>query len=160
MPELANEGGLALSETRTFSVPELSCTEYDEVISIRLTLEPMAAEKVATAITPEIVDQLAAINDEMKALMEAERFGEALQKDTAFHRTIYALAGSDMLDRMIEELWLRVGPTRNLLSQTFRQRLTDLWNAEPIIFAMRQLEPDEARKAIHRDNAEGARSLR
>ena len=65
-----------------------------------------------------------------------------------------------MLDGMIEELWLRVGPTRNLLSQTFRQRLTDLWNAEPIIFAMRQLEPDEARKAIHRDNAEGARSLR
>ena len=94
MPELANEGGLALSETRTFSVPKMSRTEYDEVISIRLALEPIAAEKAAAAITPEIVDRLADINDEMKALIEAERVGEALQKDTAFHRTIYALAGS------------------------------------------------------------------
>ena len=160
MLKLANEGGLALSEIRIFSVPKMSRTDYDEVISIRLALEPMAAEKVAAAITPEIIDRLAAINDEMKALIEAERYGEALQKDTAFHRTIYALADSDMLDGMIQELWLRVGPRRNLLSQTFRQRLTDLWNPEPIIFALRQLEAAEVRKATHRDIAEGARSLR
>ncbi|APE45735.1 hypothetical protein BOO69_18720 (plasmid) [Sulfitobacter alexandrii] len=160
MLKLANEGGLALSETRAFSVPELSRGDYDEVVAIRLALEPMAAEKAAAVITPETVDRLDRINDEMKALIEAERFGEALQKDTGFHRTIYALAGSAMLDGMIDQLWLRVGPTRNLLSHTFRQRLIGYQNHETIIAALRKADPAAAREAIHRDIAEGAKSLR
>lgn len=159
MMRLANEGALEISETRAFLVPLLNRAQYQEVTSIRMALEPLATEAAMPFITPKVTDRLEALNERLKALIEEDRFNEALQTDSEFHHTIYALADQDVLQSMIDALWLRVGPTRTLLSHTYRKRLVGYTNHKSIIAALRSGDVQAARAAVHHDISTGAKSL-
>ena len=157
--KLANEGALEISETRTFMVPALDRARYLEVTSIRLALEPVAADAAFPFITPKVIKRLDELNEELRELIEAERFNEALQVDSEFHHMIYDLSGQELLRNIIDSLWLRVGPTRTLLSHTFRKRLVGYSNHKVIIQALRDKDGQAFRAALHRDISDGSESL-
>lgn len=159
MMKLANENALEISETRAFLVPLLNRAQYEEVAGIRLALEPMATEAAVPFVTPKVLDQLEKLNERLRKLIEAEKFNEALQTDSEFHHTIYELADQEMLKGLIDMLWLRVGPTRTLLSHTFRKRLVGYDNHRQIISALRSGDVRASRAAIHHDISVGAESL-
>ncbi len=107
---LEAENALEAVGGRTLSVPILSADEYEELCLIRAELEGMAAYEAATRITPE-------------ELAEAEKFAKladkaAMAQDThsiavynrLFHHTVNHASKRPLLLRMIESLWLRVGP--------------------------------------------------
>lgn len=159
MMKLANEGALEISETRAFLVPLLNQAQYEEVTGIRMALEPMATEAAMPFITPKVVDELEKLNAQMKLLIEEQEFSEALQIDSKFHHTIYALADQKVLRGMIDTLWLRVGPTRTLLSRTYRKSLVGYTNHQSIISALRGGDVQASRAAVHCDISMGAQSL-
>jgi DNA-binding GntR family transcriptional regulator len=159
MMKLANEGALEISETRAFLVPLLSRAKYEEVTGIRMALEPLATEAAMPFITPKVIDRLEELNEHLKALIEDEQYNEALQTDSQFHHTIYTHADQEVLKSMIDALWLRVGPTRTLLSHTFRKRLVGYTNHKSIIAALRSGDVQAARAAVHHDISVGAQSL-
>ncbi len=159
MMKLAIEGALEISETRAFLVPLLSRSKYEEVAGIRMALEPLATEAALPHITPKVIDRLEELNEQLKSLIEAEEFNKALQTDSEFHHTIYALADQEILKAMIDALWLRVGPTRTLLSHTFRKRLVGYANHKSIIAALRSGDAQASRAAVHHDIQVGAQSL-
>lgn len=159
MMKLANEGALAISETRAFLIPLLDRAQYDEVTGIRLALEPLATEAAVPFVTPKVIEHLEELNLRMKTLIEQEQFNEALQTDSEFHHTIYALADKELLHSLINALWLRVGPTRTLLSHKFRRRLVGHTNHQSIIAALRSGDAQASRAAVHHDIYMGAQSL-
>ncbi len=159
MMKLASEGALEISETRTFRVPVLNTVRYLEITRIRLALESMATESVIPFVTPKVTDRLEDLNEKLRELIELERFNEALQTDSEFHHTIYSLADQDVLKGIIDGLWMRVGPTRTLLSHTYRKRLVGYNNHKIIIAALRDGDAEAAGDAIRRDISSGAESV-
>jgi GntR family colanic acid and biofilm gene transcriptional regulator len=159
MMRLASEGALDISETRTFSIPVLGREQYREIIQIRLALEPMAIEAATLRMTDEHVDDLTALNERLAAMIGEERFNEAHQLDSEFHLSIYGLAEQPVLLNIIDSLWLRAGPTRNLLSHTFRKRLTGYENHRRILTALRARDMGSVRDALIRDLSEGSAAI-
>lgn len=159
MTRLANEGGLLLSETRMYSVPVLTADDYCEVMNIRLALEPMAAELSATLMSRDTITELDRINEAMRGLIENDRLREGLVLDSRFHLNLYMHCGSNVLWQVINNLWLRIGPTRNMLSKSYRKGLGGYQNHKEIVMALRDRDASRSAKLIKRDLKQGARKL-
>ena len=159
MTRLANEGGLRLSATRMYSVPRLSAADYVETTAIRLALEPMAADLAVTRLTATMINGLAEINEAMRSHVEGERFREGLALDSRFHLGIYRACGSPLLWQMISNLWLRIGPTRNHLSASYRRGLTGYRLHLKVIDALRARDGIAASRLVRQDLRGGARHI-
>jgi DNA-binding GntR family transcriptional regulator len=159
MTRLANEGGLLLSETRMYSVPILTADDYCEVMNVRLALEPMAAELSAGLMGDDDVSELERINEAMRGLIEQDQLREGLVLDSRFHLKLYMHCGSSVLWQVINNLWLRIGPTRNMLSKSYRKGLGGYENHKAIVQALRGKDAALSSKLIQRDLKQGARKL-
>lgn len=156
---LANEGAIEVSETRMFSIPQLDRARYDEITRIRLQLEPMAAEMAARHCDAALADRLAALNEKLREQILVEAYDEALRLDSEFHLSIYDAAGSVVLRRLIDSLWLQIGPTRTRLSREYRRKLVGYGNHLKIIEALRAGDAGEAGAAMRRDLIDGANAI-
>lgn len=151
LARLAAEGAVDVTETRAFMIAELDLPRYVELSRIRALLEPLAAELAAAIAPADLPDRLAELNDLGRECNRTERFDEALQHDFAFHHTLYDAAEAPALRRMIDALWLQVGPTRTMLPAEYRRAMTGNENHLAIIAALRARDPDAARDALRRD---------
>lgn len=157
MLRLANEGALELTETRTFRAPELNKAEYEEVLRIRLALEPMAAGLAAERITEEELAAIEADNERMAELLGRDEYATAYEADSEFHLRIYEAARQPHLRSIISGLLLRVGPTRTRLSRTYRKALMGYKHHLRILDALRARDPEAARAELTSDITDGAR---
>lgn len=156
---LADEGAIAVSEKRTFSIPLLDAARYREITDIRSMLEPRATELATPRLSRGFVTQLAKLNERMRKKIEGEAFDEALRIDSEFHLRIYDEAGSPVLRRMIDSLWLQVGPTRTRLSVEYRRQLVGYRNHLRIIEALESGDAASAAVAMRDDLERGAAAL-
>jgi len=131
-----------------------------EVINIRLTLEPIAAEQAMTNITDNEIMELDQLNDDMRRLIENGQFREGLILDSRFHLDFYRLCNSSVLRQVIDNLWLRIGPTRNMLSQSYRRELAGYQHHKLILQALRDQDSTRVSKLISRDLKQGAIRIR
>jgi len=108
---LVAEQALELLPSGRLRIPSMDAAEIDQLMDLRLLLECHAAREAAAAATPEAI---AAVREAMLALERVSSTGmespELLAANFRFHFSIYTLAGSAQLIRMIEGLWLRFGP--------------------------------------------------
>lgn len=156
MLRLANEGALELTATRSFRTPVLSRDEYNEMLRIRLALEPMAAGLAAEKITAVRIDSIEALNERLAALLAVDAFVEAFEADVEFHLSVYDEAAQPLLRSIIASLLLRAGPTRSRLPRAYRKTLAGYDHHRRIIAALRTGNPDAARDAVVSDLTEGA----
>lgn len=112
---LVAEKALQLAAPRTVIVPRLDQRTYLEIIRIRMALETMACEMALPRITRSDIDQLKAINAAHYEAIEARDVSRILERNEAFHFSIYRRADMPNLIDIIESQWLRIGPTFNLL---------------------------------------------
>ena len=115
MARLLAEGALQSGPNRTVVVPLLSLKEYQESLQIRLALEPLAAATATDRLSKEELGQLRAIHEELVAAHAARRYSDVLLFNERFHFTLYAKSQMPTLVQILESLWLRVGPTLNLV---------------------------------------------
>lgn len=112
---LTDEGALEGRPNRTYTIRILSPEEFRDILDMRLLLEGAAAERAAPGLGPDDIAALAAINQQMYG-------GEPLDTETylklnrQFHFHIYARAGSPLMMRVIEMLWLQIGPLLNFVT--------------------------------------------
>lgn len=156
---LVREGAIDVSVTQTFSVPLLGKARYREIGRLRLILEPMAVELAAPSFGDALADRLEALNEEMRSKNTAEVFDEALHQDTKFHLALYDAADSPDLRRMIDGLWLLIGPTRTRLPFAYRQRETGYAHHCEIIAAIRARDAVAAKAAMTRDLTRGVNEI-
>ncbi|QIE55927.1 GntR family transcriptional regulator [Pikeienuella piscinae] len=159
LTRLASEGAIEISETRSFLVPRLTRQRYLEISEIRKLLEPHAALLAAPKGGAVFAARLDKLNERMKAGNLSEDFDAALELDSEFHLMFYARAASPVLTRMIDVLWLQVGPMRTLLPHVFRKSLTGYRNHLAVIEAVRARDPQGASNAIQKDLSDGIEGL-
>lgn len=91
-----------------FFLRDPTAQEYRELTEIRQRLEGLAGSIAASSISEEMIDSLRRINDRMGEIDLQHLY---LAENYRFHFAIYSQAGRPALLRMIETLWMRIGPS-------------------------------------------------
>lgn len=94
---LENEGFVQRLLSGGYQVAPLSDKELDNLYSIRLVLEGLAARNAAQHIGAETLEALESSNDQMKSYWLKQRNEEALQSGRAFHAAIYRASQNENL---------------------------------------------------------------
>ena len=102
------------------SVPLLNAHEFDQLMSIRRSLEPLAAEAAAKNITKSEISEISNLLAQMTDLAESRNLASYLDAHYKFHFGIYKLANQSILLQAIEGAWLRCGPTLNLALPAYK----------------------------------------
>ncbi len=143
---------------RTLSVPVLTAAEYEEIGMIRAELEGLAAYEAAKVITAKEIKQIEEYaNLSNKAAYDQDGEAAALY-NRLFHQGINNASRKPLLLKMIDSLWLRLGPQ---MAYTFKKAIVaQKWEAESYgvfhphkqaLYALRNGDPTAARAAITYD---------
>ena len=156
---LVSEGALELDARGIAWVPRLAVDRYDEIIDLRLDLEGRAAARAAMLATPADIADLAAIQARFlqgRAVMDRE---VVLTENERFHFRVIGIAAMPVLQRVVESLWVQVGPTISLLFSAPRVLSPEGHAHDALIAALKAHDAEAARAAIRRDLREHAAVL-
>jgi DNA-binding GntR family transcriptional regulator len=157
LARLVAEGVLQSGPNRTIAVPRLTLAEYQECLKIRLALEPMAAAQAVGRLSKDDVARLRAIHEELVAAHRAGRYADVLQCNERFHFGLYAKSDMPTLMQILESLWLRVGPTLNLVHR--RTTTRPVWrgdaNHREILTGLAKRDADRVAQAVRTDLVDG-----
>lgn len=156
---LVAERALTIENARTIRVPRLDVETYRETLKIRLELEPMAARDAAARMDNAEMDRLDEVAAAHHAAIVAGQAQRTLAANTDFHMSIYRASGQPILTGIIESLWLRIGPTLNLLFPTYCGSLTGVEMHLAAMDALRRRDGEALARAIRDDLTHGARFL-
>jgi DNA-binding GntR family transcriptional regulator len=107
---LEAENAVVLTNGRTLAVPSLSAKDYEELCMIRVTLESLAAQEAAKNISAAELDEVVRFADLVDEAAAAGDAAAASMHNRHFHWAVNAASHRPLLIRIIESLWLRVGP--------------------------------------------------
>lgn len=157
---LVSEGALELDARGVTWVPRLAVDRYDEIMDLRVELEGRAAARAALLATPAEVAALHAIQARLMQGRRARDMRVVLEENERFHFGVIAIARMPVLQRMVESLWVQVGPTISLLVAVPRPVSPEDHPHEAWLRALAAHDPDGARAALERDLREHAEMLR
>lgn len=151
LARLISEQALEQVGHHSVRVPVMSEQRFGEVRELRLLLEGRAAAGAAVRATPQDVQRLEALHEEMAAHRDAGDTAAELLAAERFHMAVYALAEMPVLQRMVESLWLQCGPLMRAL-QT--RPMTQPRKQHPqlqVLRGLRKGDSEVARKGIEEE---------
>ena len=111
LARLVAEQALEVLPNRSVAVPVLSRERWQELQEIRELLESRVAALAAARISTNEVAMLTQLNRDMHTQVERHDAETYLATNWRFHFRLYAASGRAATLRIIEGLWLQVGPT-------------------------------------------------
>ncbi|MBV5271766.1 MAG: GntR family transcriptional regulator [Afipia sp.] len=156
---LVSEKALALDARGTVAVPTLTLDQLLEIRTIRTDLEGRSAAAAASVASDSEIDTLANIHARMCNCHQIQQFEEAIDLNTEFHLLLCRMGRLPVLYDLVEGLWVRCGP---ILSHLYDGGLPEDWESHAhlrILAALRNHDPNAARKAICEDIINGGRGL-
>ena len=155
--DLASVGFLESEPYRGARIRQFTREDALDDMDIRGELEAIAASRAATRITPDELACLRELVAEMHAMGEAgDVHGQAI-KNTDFHATVVAAAGSPALQRM----WGMLEPFARTYFTAMTSGVDLVWlgdRHEAIVDALEAGDSEQAARVM-RDHAEEARGL-
>jgi DNA-binding GntR family transcriptional regulator len=156
---LTAEGALLPQGNRRVSVPQLTPALLDQLAFVRLTVEPKLAELAGAALTPDLIDRLERIDDEVDRAIRAGEVSAYLESNHAFHFALYEASNAPILVDIARSLWLRFGPSLRVVCARFgASALPD--RHEEALAAMRAGDHAALARAIHNDIQQGIDQIR
>lgn len=138
-------------------VPLLDADQFDQLMTVRAGLEPVAARAATLHATPEALAGIEASLAEMKRSVKERRTAQYLDAHYRFHFGIYALCRMPIVQDVIESAWLRCAPTLTLALPEYIPSLKRYPFHEAALDALRRGDGDAAAEAV-RDDIESARA--
>lgn len=157
LQRLVTEGALDVRPNRTFALPILSPESFREIADLRAILEGTVAERASPHLGRTDLALLHDINHRMFHADRADWTGY-LDLNRQFHFHIYAAAGMPRFLRIIETLWLQIGPLLNLVTNRAEMR-SGLEAHEAAVRAIAEGDAAGLRAAVVRDIQDAARVI-
>jgi DNA-binding GntR family transcriptional regulator len=104
MLALAKDGFVVAERNRGFRVLEMSERDLDEISQIRLMLEVPATVDVVKIISPDVLDRLDAIADEIVDAAARGDLIDYLDADRRFHVELISQLGNGRLTELVDRL--------------------------------------------------------
>lgn len=159
---LIAQGALEPLSTGAPRVPTFDSSKLADVMEVRAEVEGLAIRRAATRITDEQLQEVISANEQMLAARRQRDPKVEARANEAFHFNIYRAAGSEELLRVIEYLWLRIGPCLFAMLEAERKAFERSRKPGPgahhaaIIEALRRRKADDAVAALRSDLAAAA----
>ena len=158
--KLVSEQALTTDSARKVAVPVVSLQRFLEIRDLRIELEGRAVEAATRLVR---APDLTALTGMQRTLIDHRRHGrfyEALGVNEAFHFTVYRLARMPVLYRIIEGLWVQIGPVLTRLYNQVDKASAELQHPHDVMIrAMRQKDAPAARQALASDILWASRHL-
>lgn len=141
-------------------VAELSDKEAEDLLGIRLLIEPFGAERAATRRTAVHLATLELLVAEAREILDAGSSTGLADLNTRFHRVLAEASGSPTLAALVAQLGYKISW---VYSVELPRRAPDSWaEHEEIVQALRDRNPKEARDRVsdHIMRAQAAYRLR
>lgn len=132
-------------------VPLLDEDQFNQLMIVRSSLEPIAAAAAAMHATPERIDAVEAFLVEMKRSVRENRTEQYLDAHYKFHFGIYAMCGMPVVEEIIESAWLRCAPALTLALPENIPSLKRYSSHVATIAALRKGDSEAAASAIRGD---------
>lgn len=159
LSRLLAEGVLENKGPKTVVVPVLTRDRLEEITRIRIALEGMAAEYATPGLGAPEIEQLELVQIELIAAMDRGDYKTVLARNEIFHFMIYAKAGMPNLLGMIETMWLRIGPSLNLIYPEFATKRAGVDNHRGMLGHLRRGDAAGVREAVEQDIKDGFATL-
>ena len=111
---LEGVGLVAFHPNRGVVVRDFSQEEVEDVYSVRIVLERMAAPLIIQKITFKDLQQLRRINDDFEKASRNGDIAEMIPPNVSFHRGIWQITGNPFLCWLLEIAQLDTGPVRHI----------------------------------------------
>lgn len=157
--QLVRERALTMRAGRSVEVAQLTADQYEELRSIRLLLEGLAAETATLLISENDLTLLETVNEQLYAAEREGRFAEAVRVNWIFHHTLYRAANKPELLAIIETIWLRNGPAINMAYPHAPPTYPDRHQHLNVLDGLRARDPAKVKAAIQADLMEGGANL-
>jgi DNA-binding GntR family transcriptional regulator len=155
LKRLVAERGLAMLPSRTVCVPRMARSRFQELLQVRLSLEPGLVRRATDTLSQHEIKMIGAANEEMATALDHGDVKTYLGANYNFHFTIYGAARSTVTVPIVESLWMQVGPFLNALFQTRGTRNVKDNHAE-ILKCLRRRDAMGAADAVAKDLADSA----
>jgi len=156
---LVAEHVLVLLPNRSVSLPIITRERFREITRIRTSLEGLAAEEATPLIAAETVKRMVALNDEMELPGQTKR-AEYLAKNREFHFCLYQSSRLPTLVKIIEALWLQIGPLLTIQQHEFASSGVIVQSQHRrLLKALRKGDAVEARGAVVDDIEDAAKII-
>ena len=107
--QLESQKVIVIHSNKAIRVNELTATEMEEALRLRIQLESMAAQRSCDRRPDTAVQRVNRLLEQMRNSV-GKRPKIYMRKNTEFHFAIYSYAESPLLLEIIGGLWARVGP--------------------------------------------------
>ncbi|WP_204318785.1 GntR family transcriptional regulator [Pseudooceanicola aestuarii] len=158
--QLAHEGAIEIRPRYYIRVRRLSMAEYTEIRDIRMTLEPLAAERALPHLDEAAIEELAATHATLVAAEASGDWPTALQANFNFHFGLYSRSAMPTLTEVLEGLWIRIGPLLSDLYPHAHPTYAERHQHLNVLEALQARDAFALREAIRMDLIEGGRNLR
>jgi len=145
---LVSSGALYAAPAQAFLVPELTLERYNEIQTIRKRLEGMAAAAASEKMTMEKVSQLHKLVEHFHHIKSSGDIAKTLQANYQFRFSLYEYAEMPTLISLIEQLWVRIGPSFNYLYPHVDAQFYQQTFYQPLLSALEKGEQAETYKAM------------
>jgi DNA-binding GntR family transcriptional regulator len=142
------------SSGRGVRIPGLTLQGLEDVLRFRIFLEGEAAALAAERATPEDIQRIEQAEQRVQKARDLGRMQKFLATNQEFHFAIYRSAHSDLLQAMIETLWLQMGPHLALLLESsggIDDGAVDLKAHGWLVAAIKRRDSKAARAALQAD---------
>jgi DNA-binding GntR family transcriptional regulator len=157
--QLVRDRALEMKEGYFIKVRRLTLAEYIELRDIRLTLEPLAAERAVAHVGAKEIKLLAGIHRQLIQAEKTRDYRSALQLNFDFHFGIYRRSGMPQLTELLDRIWVQVGPMMNFLYPHGHPRYDGAHQHLNILRGLQEGNVKLVRKAIRDDMIEGGRDF-
>jgi DNA-binding GntR family transcriptional regulator len=153
---LTSEGALEPLSSGATRVPILDFEKLQDLFEIRLMVEGLAARRAASQMTDAEYELLVAANDELQKATRSNDITAEAKANERFHFGIYRASHSAELLRIIEHLWLQMGPYLQWLLRhgewpKHQRHRAAFHHHKEILEALRDHNPSQAEKALRAD---------
>ncbi len=155
---LVSEQALELQSNRRVTVPGMTHEKFRDLADARVALEVLAARQAMRHQSDDLADRLEAIDNELDAAIEAGDAEAYIDRNIAFHFTLYQEAPGSVAMPLIESLWLQIGPFMHLTRQSLGVTYTEDRHTDAIA-AIRANDAEALARAIESDIRDGMGSL-
>jgi GntR family transcriptional regulator, colanic acid and biofilm gene transcriptional regulator len=148
---LISEGVLQATDRNAIIVPSRTVEEIEEIFVIRRGLEGTLAQTAASRLSAADLEFLSATQ---AAFLEAKRvqdFKRVLKYNSEFHFRIYRSAGLPVHLKIVEGLWLRIGPTLRYMYPILNGGGEDHGHHDDILDSARARDGEQLKAAIISD---------
>jgi DNA-binding GntR family transcriptional regulator len=151
LSRLISEGILSTNEKHAVLVPQLQVAEVDEIFHIRRQLEGDLAAAAAPNMQDEDIDFLEQAQAAFLRSLASKNYRDVLKHNAELHFHIYERAGMRLTLKIVENLWLRIGPTLHFMYPILDRDRTGNRRHENIIDQARSRDPAGLRASVLAD---------